>query len=268
MTDHHFSPLAEATFDGPRRLARLAQPVVFRGLAADWPAVKTWGFARLASQLPDSPVSLVVGNREKNSTRFMASTLRRYLESLENAGASADGAPYLKEFDLLEAAPHLRKDLRHAQLLPRRSLQSLRSWIGPAGAGTGLHRDRLDNLAVQIVGRKRWRLVRPGAVERLGAVSAKYDAWAALSSASATDLAQRGAAPDDFFSVDVGPGDVLHLPAGWWHDVSNLTPSLLFGVFYGPPAQVLAQWAGVGAYGLLHRSGWVARGNCTCHAAA
>ena len=270
MTDDAFRPLAEATWNGMPSAGREAVPMVFRGLAADWPAVKQWSFAGLSSQVPDQQVQLVDGNRERGATRFVQSTLSRYLQALQ---ADADGAggqplPYLKEFDLLEAAPVLRNDLPHANLLPARHKRSLRSWIGPTGASTGLHYDYLDNLAVQILGAKRWRLIRPGTVERLGAVSTKYDSWAVLASAGAQELAARADADtrDAFFTVDLYPGDVLRLPAGWWHEVVNLDASLLFGGFHGPCAAVIARWVRVSTVDWAHRRGWWAARDCTCHA--
>ena len=244
--------------------SRSNAPKVCRGLAGDWPAVRTWGFRQLAGRVPDLPVQLVVGNREGAVTRLVPGSLRRWLLSCCDPAAQTS---YLKDFDLLRAVPSLRADVDGERLLPRGSLGAVRSWIGPAGAQTGLHYDHLDNVAVQIVGWKRWRLVRPGTVEQLGGMSAKYDAWAVLSSASAGELAERGGASDHFFEVDVGPGDALHIPAGWWHEAVNLTPSILLGGFHGPRVAVLARWAWVGARDAAHRAGWFARGHCTCHSA-
>lgn len=265
MLDTSFQPLPAlpaSLFDAHRRPPAAA---VFRGLAAKWPAVRAWRFDELARRVPDREVRLVVGNREAAETRFERSTLRGYLESLHEGPGQADGARYLKEFDLLDAVPALRADLRHGELLPPSTVRSLRTWIGPAGARTGLHYDYLDNLAVQVIGSKRWWLARPGAVERLGAVSDKYDAWAVLSRLDARTLAERDGPSGDFFTVDLHPGDVLHVPAGWWHEVTNLSASLLFGGFHGTLGRVLPRWAWVGARDLLHRGGWLGGRNCTCH---
>lgn len=266
MRETDFRPLPTARLERAGAVPVGRMPLVYRGLAAGWPAVTTWSFARLAAQLPESAVELVVGNREREATRFVSSKLRHYVASLGEAGrgVSADAA-YLKEFDLLKAVPSLRTDLRHRHLIASRSLRSIRSWMGPAGVRTGLHCDRLDNLAVQVIGRKRWLLVRPGTVERLGAVSSKYDAWARLASEGAHALAERCGSTDDFFIVDLEPGDVLQLPAGWWHEVSNLTAGVLLAAFHGPPVQVLARWAWVSSRDRLHRAGWLAPGDCTCH---
>lgn len=260
-------PVDEAAFPGRDELAGRSRPTVFRGHAADWPAVREWTFERLAGCVPDEPVTLVEGNREEGATQFARTSLRRYIAGLDGAGASVRAA-YLKEFDLLQAVPALKADLRHRELLPRGNLASLRSWIGPARSSTGLHHDYLDNIAVQVLGRKRWRLARRGVVERRGAVSPKYDPWAVLAAGSVMQLAGQGASAEDLFEVETGPGDVLHVPAGWWHEVHNLSPSLLFGGFHGPAPVVLARWAWVGVRNLRHRWGTLGRGDCTCHPAA
>lgn len=243
------------------------QPVIYRGLAAHWPAVRRWSFERLAHAVPDTDVRLVKGNREAHATAFVPSTLRQYLLGLD-APATHDGRhAYLKEFDLLTAHPSLRVDLRHHELFPRGAVRSLRTWIGPAGASTGLHFDHLDNVAVQVIGTKRWRLARPGTVERLGAVSSKYDAWAVLAQADVRTLAERQGSTRGFFEAELRAGDVLHVPAGWWHEVVNVSSTLMFGGFHGSVARVLPRWLGVSAKDALHRAGWLSAGNCTCHPA-
>jgi hypothetical protein len=258
-----FQPLVESDpllFSG----LRYDTPQIYRGFAAEWPAVRTWGFRQLAARVPDLPLQLVVGNREGGPTQLLPGSLQRWLlDCLEPAAQRSN----LKEFDLLRAVPLLCADVVCENLSPQGTRGAVRSWIGPAGAETGLHYDYLDNVAVQIVGWKRWRLVGPGTVERLGAISAKYDSWAVLSCVGARELAERGAVEDFFFAVDLGPGDALRVPAGWWHEVINLTPSILLSGFHGPRTAVLKRWAWVCARNAAHRAGWLARGFCTCHPA-
>lgn len=262
-TDSGLLPVFEATFGSGRTPRRSDAPFVVRGAASHWRAVQTWTFEQLAAVVPDAAVDLVEGNREIEPTRFRRSTLRRYLASLQRPDAPEAVPANLKEFDLLRAAPQLRDDLGHRELLPTRVLCATRSWIGPASASTGLHRDYLDNLAVQVLGVKRWRFVRAGVVERMQAESRKYDPWAVLADASVAALAARSGIRGDFFSLDLAPGDVLHVPAGWWHEVTNLTPSLMVGGFYGAAPTVIARMMWVGARNLRHR---VVGGDCTCHA--
>lgn len=242
------------------------EPMVFKGLAANWPAVQRWRFSELAQQVPDRAVKLVAGNRELEPTTFVESRLTDYFRYLDAEVDTTQQPLYLKEFDLLDALPTLRDDLRHSEIFPPGVTKSLQSWIGPAGARTGLHRDYLDNLAVQVVGRKRFYLAHPHTVERLGALSDKYDSWAQLARCGAEALARSDRSPGhDYAVVDLEPGDVLFVPALWWHEVHNLTPSILFGGFYGPRMSVAARWLWVSLRNVLHRLGCLGRQGCTCH---
>ncbi|WP_062209332.1 cupin-like domain-containing protein [Streptomyces sp. NBRC 109706] len=264
MTSGIFRPPPSADGSLLAETLRGSSPTVFRGLAAEWPAVERWTFPYIGSLAPDLPVRLVVGNRESDPTRFTRSTLGSYAELL--AGDEPGQEPvYLKEFDLLKEFPQLRDDLRNGELFPRGSITSCTTWIGPARARTGLHCDLLDNLAVVIAGRKRFWLAGPEAVARAGKTSAKYDAWARLSSVGAEELAADHPDAGDFYVVDLEPGDVLYVPARWWHEVVNLTSSVLLSGFFGPKTRVLSQWLAVQGREGLHRTGLLGRGNCTCH---
>jgi lysine-specific demethylase 8 len=259
-----FRPLPEATAQH-MAYVRSRTPAVFRGMAADWPATRKWSFAHVASLSPDLPVKVVVGNRETNETRFAHSTLGAYIEILERNAPPEEEQVYLKEFDLLRRFPELRADLRRKQLFPRGSLSACSAWIGPTGARTGLHYDLLDNLAITISGTKRFYLAPPGTVEHAGTVSRKYDAWARLSRLGVAELTAGHVTTDDFFVIDLEPGDMLYVPAGWWHEVVNLSASMLLSGFFGTKAEVLSNWARVSARDVLHRCGVLGRGNCTCH---
>ncbi|MES2947731.1 MAG: cupin-like domain-containing protein [Pseudomonadota bacterium] len=246
-------------------------PVVLRGIGRHWPALERWTFAHLAHLGVAKPVTLVMGNREKSSTRFVKSTLDRYVAQLELQTAAQDEDSrigYLKEFDLLKEIPALRQDVRQDALFPPGNIVSSSAWIGPQGAHTGLHYDVLDNLAVLTRGAKRFYLARPGTVERLGAMSPKYDRWAKLASVGMRDLAHSGVPADSLFAADLYPGDAMYVPHGWWHEVVNLQPSIFLSGFFGPKARVVGKWLSTGAVHFMHGITRVGSRNCTCHPCA
>ncbi|MFI7501672.1 cupin-like domain-containing protein [Streptomyces sp. NPDC049687] len=246
-------------------------PWADRGAAAHWPAVRTWDFDRLAEVVPELPVTLVVGERERGRTRVRTTYLAAYLRALGTHEDSVRGL-YLKEFDLLRAAPALRDDLCPQELFPRGAVTSSSAWIGPTGARTGLHYDLLDNVAVQLVGRKRFRLLPPGSVQRVGALSPRYDKWARLSRLTAEEVTQqeahRAAGGPGVLTVDLDPGDVLHVPAGWWHEVENLSPGVLLSGFHGVQPTVGLLWMRESARHAAHLVRMVGRNGCTCHSDA
>ncbi|MEO6921582.1 MAG: cupin-like domain-containing protein [Collimonas sp.] len=261
-----FSPLAEAKNIG-YITGNPDAPCVLRGLGKDWPAIRKWRFAYLGSLAPALPVQLVAGNRERGLTRFVASTLGDYLAHLQNAPQTSAEPRQLKEFDLLKIFPQLREDLRPTKLFPHGAIVSSSAWISESGARTGLHFDRLHNLALQVSGRKRFYLASPGTVEALDQVSNKYDRWACLSRIGINDLAAHGASTGALYVVDLLPGDALYMPKRWWHEVVTLEPSILLSGFFDAKAGMLRQWLCTGAIHSLHRAGLWRRNNCVCHPA-
>lgn len=244
---------------------RPREPRVLRGIGADWPAVRRWSFAHLAALAPSLSVDLVVGNRELGRTRFASCALGDYLSELASPRAGDAPPRHLKEFDLLARFPHLRRDLRPEALFPRWSIVASSAWIGPARARTGLHCDRLDNVAMLVAGRKRFYLAPPDALRSPDDLSGKYDRWATLACLSFRELATRGGDVGPLHAVDLLPGDALYVPAGWWHEVVNLEASILLSGFFGSPGCVIEQWLRTGAVHAAHVAGLWRRGHCTCH---
>lgn len=241
------------------------EPYVLQHIGQSGAASRWWTFDGLAALGPELPVQLVHGNRERNPTRFVSSTLGEYLRYLQQPLGPGQEPLYLKEFDLLKAFPQLAQDLPYQALFPPGSITAHGAWIGPAGAKTGLHYDYLDNLAWLVAGRKRFYLAPPGSVERVGKLSRKYDRWAQLADIDVQELAELSPSlRGRIYVADLTAGDCLFVPKGWWHQVENLSPSILLGGFFGPRHQVIAQWLASLVRQGAHKAGWLGRGHCTC----
>ncbi|CAJ1408992.1 unnamed protein product [Effrenium voratum] len=156
---------------------------------------------------------------------------------------------YLQQLPVMQHLPEL-KDLglpvEGPDILRAIGLDSLVTctlFCGPAGVTTSLHFDRgdwakageradvhssIDNLFVQLSGRKRFRLFRACDHERLYARGAGDSAphVSRIEDIDACDaerfpLFQEAAARS--FEVELGPGDALLLPRWWWHQTTALS---------------------------------------------
>jgi hypothetical protein len=87
-------------------------------------------------------------------------------------------------------------------------------YLGPAGSWTPLHTDVLGShsWSANLAGRKRWLLWRPGEEPRDGRGEVEWRAGE-----------EEG---DGRLEVEQGPGQVLFVPSGWYHQVSNTTDTL------------------------------------------
>jgi hypothetical protein len=93
-----------------------------------------------------------------------------------------------------------------------------RAWVGPAGTITPTHHDQSSAWLVQLVGRKRLYLASPLETALAGSAVGLYNAVDPRDPAGPADVR--------WHEIDLGPGDAVLTPAGWWHHVEALEPSI------------------------------------------
>jgi len=102
-------------------------------------------------------------------------------------------------------------------------------WMGTSTSGTQFHHDCCDNFVMMIFGSKRftlapttdWQPLKPRCVGK-------------MKSLCYANIAEPIAESYDHFSkmmVDVKPGQILYMPAGWFHHIENLGPTLMVNVW-------------------------------------
>jgi hypothetical protein len=152
------------------------------------------------------------------------------------------GVPYLAQHALFDACPQLAQDIATpdyifcnagaAGPLPHVTTQA---WLGPQGTYTPFHTDPTHNMLAQVVGIKRVRLLAPQATPCMHAAppplqntsTAPRGAFTcpatAAAAASTHPLLQQ--CPVKAMEAVLGPGDMLFIPQGWWHECEALSPS-------------------------------------------
>jgi hypothetical protein len=214
-----FPPLDRAAF---RAQAERGLPFMITGLVGRWPLCAATP-ELLRERCGDVPVRARVGDyigtafAPDRAMRDM--TMRDYLDLV----ASWPGGlpPYVGNLEI-----HALNALCHwpgyfSKMGPPRF------WLGPAGTVTPLHCDYDDNIFAQVWGTKRIFLVPPHHDEFLYVREANPVLYGSPFDPERPDfdaypLARR-AAPVECI---VGPGEMLYVPAGWYHQVRALTFSL------------------------------------------
>ncbi|QGZ42424.1 Cupin-like domain-containing protein [Pseudoduganella flava] len=96
-------------------------------------------------------------------------------------------------------------------------------WLGPAGTVTPFHHDLTNNFMMQVMGRKRVRLIAPCETPNL------YNHRHCFTPVDGRAIdTQRFPATAGMPIADcvLEPGDILFLPVGWWHHVEALDVSI------------------------------------------
>jgi len=204
--------------------ARAAQglPFLMTGIVERWPlsALTVQTLREHYSHLPvRARVGDYVGTAFAPDRAMQDMSLLAYLDL---AAAGTEGLPpYLGNLELRELNRLCHWPTYFDKMGPPRF------WLGPAGTVTPLHCDYDDNVFAQIWGSKRIFLAPPHHDEFLYPREANAILFGSPFDPEAPDfkrfpLARQAATVE----VIVNPGDMLYVPAGWYHQVRALTFSL------------------------------------------
>ena len=222
------------------------QPVVIRGLVADWPVVQ----AALASpaRLKDYLATFDVGSRVEaylgspaiggkyyytpefkgfNFERRMMTLLEALQMMVESLQRSEAPSVYVGSVPTGDTLPGFMAANAMPLLAPG---VSPRIWLGTR-SNVSCHHDTFDNLACVIAGRRRFTLFAPELIGKLyvGPIDNTM-AGAPVSLAASADGPQDGEFPlfeeirGQALRVELEAGDALYLPKLWWHKVESLAP--------------------------------------------
>mmetsp|Transcript_5840 Transcript_5840/g.9069 ORF Transcript_5840/g.9069 Transcript_5840/m.9069 type:complete len:477 (-) Transcript_5840:60-1490(-) len=139
--------------------------------------------------------------------------------------------------NLLIKAKYLAKlDVSHPPFVSRRRFQQPTLWMGTSTADTRLHSDCCDNFVMMLAGTKKWFIAPPSDSHHLKPVvcTGKHQSlcWASLKypNKSPAEMTPRDAEMKNKLNaveIELKAGEMLYLPAGWWHHIENLGPTVM-----------------------------------------
>lgn len=212
----------------------LKQPMVFKGVAKDWPAVQKWNKSFFRAHYENTPVTIIdnpglVDNEKEN--HFRHTTFGQYFDEVEK-----DPNIYLRFSRVLDHNPVLLKDLKLDWLYQFRKGTSIGGqtflFIGEENSKTSMHAGFSQTIFIGVKGRKKWTICAPE--ERFF-----LDPHADRLLYYYTNAVPNNNHPNKGYDLVkyikkyefvLEEGDVLWLPSLFWHYVENLTPTI--GVAY------------------------------------
>jgi hypothetical protein len=205
-----------------RARAREGLPFLMTGLVDRWPLVALTP-QDLRERFGEAPVRARVGDYV--GTAFAPDRAMRDMLLRDYLDLVADPAPGLPPY-VGNLELRLLNTLCHWPGWFER-MGPPRFWLGPAGTVTPLHCDYDDNIFAQVWGRKRITLVPPHHEEYLYVREANPVLFGSPFDPESPDFERfplaRQALPVECI---VEPGELLYVPAGWYHQVRSLSFSL------------------------------------------
>jgi hypothetical protein len=205
-----------------RARAALGLPFLITGMANRWP-LSDLTPAALRDQFGHLPVRARVGDYIHTAfapDRAMQDmSLLAYLDLVDRPGAGLP--PYLGNLELRALNRLCHWPTWFDKMGPPRF------WLGPAGTVTPLHCDYDDNLFAQVWGTKRIFLAPPHHDAYLYPKEANAILSGSPFDPEAPDFDRYPLARQaSLVECIVAPGEMLYVPAGWYHQVRALTFSL------------------------------------------
>ena len=212
-------PLDAARF---RALAAQGLPFLMTGVVKRWPLCQLTP-QTLRERYSHLPVRARVG--DYINTAFAPDRAMQDMSMLDYLDLVAQGLhdlpPYLGNLELRELNSLCHWPAYFDKIGPPRY------WLGPAGTVTPLHCDYDDNLFAQIWGSKRIILSPPHHDEFLYPREANAILFGSPFDPEAPDYERFPLAREaTMIECLVEPGDMLYVPAGWYHQVRSLAFSL------------------------------------------
>jgi hypothetical protein len=221
-----------------------SEPFVIRGIASDWPLVHAGGKSPdearsyLLEHARDRPFTVNIGEPAAGDRLFYDSEMQMNFRTgrasladifrglADNEGRADAPVIYLSSIDMVDFFEGLH-EANQLDLGTRKLLASI--WIGNRSR-VAPHNDVPNNVAVCVVGRRRFTLFPPDQFANL--YLGPVDHTPAGRPISMVDLAN----PDlDRFPrivealahaqvAELEPGDAIFIPSLWWHQVEALGP--------------------------------------------
>lgn len=221
-------PLAEVPRVGKlsaaafRARAQAGQPFLLTGIVERWPLTQAPASIlreRYAGLQVRARVGDYINNAFAHDRPMLDTTMGEYLDLV--ASGEHQLPPYLGNLELRELNSMCHWPGYFEKMGPPRF------WIGPAGTVTPLHCDYDDNIFAQVWGTKRIYLAPPHHDEFLYPKEANALLFGSPVDPGNPDYAAYPLARQAaLVEVIVNPGDMLYVPAGWYHHVHALTFSL------------------------------------------
>ncbi len=208
------------------------QPVIFKGIAKDWPCCQNWNLEFFKEHLSSAKVLMVDApglTTQKNTHNYELTNLENLISDiLENKDK------YLRFSPLVQNSPELQKDINFSWLESMKPSKSFANtyymFLGGKNQKTYLHTDQPCNLFIQIYGHKKWTLF-----DNNDSLMLYPELTNSAYIKSPIDISN----PDfekypllkyaQQYEALLEPGDVLYSPPHVWHFVENLSNCISVG---------------------------------------
>jgi len=209
------------------------RPVIFRGAASSWPAVRSWTPAYFAEKFGGMEIEPSVGLPDTEVPyQYRDGDYRRSMTVAQFVDLMKGGNRCYVDQVSITRYPGVDGEY-HFDTLGPNDLKDVVLWMG-SNTRSGLHYDYVDNFFAQVHGSKVVILAAPEEARNLHVFSDCHTK--SQVAPQHPDLARFPRfARATLLQATLEPGDVLYLPKGWWHYFASSESSISLACWHGVP---------------------------------
>lgn len=160
---------------------------------------------------------------------------------------------YMQQVSIIKALPELKDYFEIPKYIDSKKIQEINLWVGPGGNTSPLHYDLSNNFFIQLYGSKKFLLYSPAEFYNLypnSCFSQTPHISKILIDSNTNNYPKLQKVKP--IEIIISPGEMLFLPAYWWHQVYSIDTTISVNIWCTP---LLKQHFVVGVFHtLLHHS--------------
>jgi ribosomal protein L16 Arg81 hydroxylase len=215
------SPIPGLTYHA---CVRHNKPVVITDVNLIFPNLADWDMAYAAKKILPKETLVQQKSHEKNSNGWQTVLIRtdHYFNKLKEDFIN-EPLLYMAQQNIDVIHPELKDLLEFDKLIPKNKVKQRNLWIGPGNTKAPLHMDPDDNFFMQLMGSKKFYLYSPSDTKSLYANSpfSKSPEFSQVIASNLDLTAYPNLKHAKLIEVRINTGEILFLPAYWWHEVVN-----------------------------------------------
>lgn len=214
-------------------------PVVIRNSMEQWPAIRNWSQSNYLLDICRSrivPIEIGQNYTNENWSQQLVKFDDFFQRQMINSDPASTTIEYLAQHNLFEQIPKLKDDIitpEYCCITTNTTTDDnhcndidIKAWLGPEGTISPMHYDNKQNLLCQVFGTKRIILAAPTDTDNLYPHDGEM-----LHNTSQIDAEHLNfeqfplASRVQFYELTLYKGEILYIPAKWWHYVRSLSKS-------------------------------------------
>jgi len=219
------------------------EPILITDIFEHFYEMKKWSNDYLVSRVGSKNINVNTSdngfftlNPETGEPYFSSTniTIKEYINFIQQN--NMESKMYAQQISILKELTELKDDLKILDYIPDKYIEFVNLWMGPGGNTTALHFDGANNFFVQLWGKKKFWLYSPKYFYSLYPNSwiSKAPHVSQVNPENIDGVNYPRALEIEKTEVIVSRGNMLFLPAYWWHQVYSINNNISVNIWYKP----------------------------------